>query len=185
MSRFEYLSVLISIVIGLGLSEVVTNWGRILRRRRRVGFYWLHGLWSVFTVVFMVQFWWGFWNFRTVDAWTFAGLGAVVSEALVMVLAALVLVPDEVPSAGLDLRHHYYEHSRLFFCLAAALLVQLAVVDSVVSDQRFLHVENAIRGAGLVVVAVAAFSESERVHAAVGVAGVTLFAWFTASAAYW
>ena len=67
----------------------------------------------------------------------------------------------------------------------AVLLIQLALVDSWVADQPFLHIENAIRGVGLVVVTVAAFSADERVHAGLTIVAMALFAWFTAVALYW
>lgn len=185
MSRFEYLSVLVSIVVALGLSEVASSWGRLLRHRARVRFYWLHAVWSAFVVLFMIQFWWGFWNFRTIEEWSFLGLVCVVGEALVMVLASLILMPGDIPSDGVDLREHYYEQKSLFFGLAFVLLCMLALVDSVVSDQKFLHLENAIRGAGLVVAAWAAVSDREGVHVGLTVAGLLLFGWFAAYAAYW
>ncbi|MBW2386077.1 MAG: hypothetical protein JRG92_20790 [Deltaproteobacteria bacterium] len=56
MSRFEYLSVLISIVIALGLNEVTKSWGRLLQDRRHVRFSLLHGFWSAFILLLMIQF---------------------------------------------------------------------------------------------------------------------------------
>jgi len=38
MSRFEYLSVLVSIVIAMGISEIRVSWGRLIQRRDRVEF---------------------------------------------------------------------------------------------------------------------------------------------------
>jgi len=56
VSRFEYLSVLISIVIALGLNEVTKSWGRLLQDRRHVRFSLLHGFWSAFILLLMIQF---------------------------------------------------------------------------------------------------------------------------------
>jgi hypothetical protein len=180
VSRFEYLSVLISIVIALGLSEVLSAWGRLLRHRARVRPYWVHGLWSLLIVLLMVEFWWGFWQFRVVAAWSFAGFLAVLAESLVMVLAALVITPGDFAEGDLDLRTHFYENARLFFVLGAVLLVQLAVVDAVVGGQPFVHVENAFRAAGLGVLVWAALSRSERVHGALALAALGLLLVFTA-----
>ena len=95
MDRFEHLSVLISIVIGIGLSSMASAWGRMLRQRARVRLDGLRAFWSLFVVLLMVQFWWGFWEFRGIETWSFGGLLATVAEALVLVLAALVLTPDD------------------------------------------------------------------------------------------
>ena len=113
MSRFEYLSVMVSIVIGLGLSEIGSGWARLLRNRTRVRFYPLHAFWSLFSVLLLVQLWWGFWEFRTVETWSFPGLLAVVAESLVLVFAGVVLIP-EVPATGpIDLPHRIIVPSRL------------------------------------------------------------------------
>jgi hypothetical protein len=178
VSRFEYLSVLVSIVIALGISEIASSWGRLLRNRARVDFYWLHALWSLFTIVLMIQFWWGFWGFREVERWSFLGLAAVVGEALVLVLAALVLLPDIDAASRLDLRSHYFEQSRLYFLLGALLIVQLGVVDHWVAGQPLLHPENAIRLPGAVLAAVAAASRNEKLHAGLAAAAALLLVGF-------
>jgi hypothetical protein len=182
LNRFEYLSVLLSIVIALGISEIVSSWGALLRHRREVRFYWVHTLWTVLVVLLMVQMWWGFWNYRTVEAWSFVALVAVVAEALVMVLAGLVLTAQPGRGEELDLRRHYYEQSRVFFGLGFVLLLQLAVVDATVGEQPFLHPENAVRGLGLGVAAWGAWSRSERAHEALAVAAAALIAAFVAVA---
>jgi hypothetical protein len=182
VSRFEYLSVLISIVIALGISEMVSSWGRLLRHRARVRQYWVHGLWSLLIALMMVQFWWGFWQYRVIADWSFVGLVAVLAVTLVMVLAALVLTPSDPIVESLDLRIHYYENTRVFFVLGLALIAQLAVVDALVGKQPFLHVENLFRAVALGVVGWAAVSQSERVHAALALAGLGLLLAFTAFA---
>ncbi len=103
MSRFEYLSVLISIVIALGITEVTISWGRLLQHRSRVRFSGLHVFWSTFLLFIMIQFWWGFWNYRTVDNWSLPTLLIFMSATIALVLCAIVLVPGRVISGDIDL----------------------------------------------------------------------------------
>jgi len=93
MPRFEYLSVLVSIVIALGIGEMTISWGRALQLRYRLTFSWLHLFWTLFILFMMVQFWWGFWNFRNVDPSTMPALLSVLVEAVTLVLAALLIAP--------------------------------------------------------------------------------------------
>jgi hypothetical protein len=180
VSLFEYLSVLVSIVIALGISEIASSWGRMLRHRAHVRFYWLHAFWSAFTALLMVQFWWGFWEFRTVEVWTFVGLLGVVVESLVLVIAAIVLVPHGDAREPLDLRAHYFEQHRLFFALGALLIAQLMVIDSVVGGQPYLHPENAFRLPGVLLACTLAVSGNERLHAGLAALGGLLFVGFAA-----
>ena len=183
MSRFEYLSVLISIMIALGMSEIVTAWGRLLRARERVHFYWLHSFWTIFMVVMMVQFWWGFWEFRIVETWSLPGLLAVVAESLVLVLAGMSLLPNPELSGPVDLRAHYFANCRLFFTLGAILLLMLTMVDAFVGGQPFVHPENAVRLPATILVILAAVFPNEKFHATFTFLSVAMFIGF-ASVSY-
>jgi hypothetical protein len=50
MNAFSYLSVLLSIIIGFGMTQVLTAMGRLIRHRAHVRFYWPSLLWA-FTVL--------------------------------------------------------------------------------------------------------------------------------------
>ena len=47
MTQFEYLSVLVSIILALGMSEVMISWARMIQRRDHVKFSLLHAFWTV------------------------------------------------------------------------------------------------------------------------------------------
>jgi hypothetical protein len=47
MSTFEFISVLPSIVVGLGLTRLLTGVGLALEFRRKLRFYWVQGVWVV------------------------------------------------------------------------------------------------------------------------------------------
>ena len=183
MSRFEYLSVLVSIVIALGIAEVTISWGRIVQIRTRVSFSWLHGFWSVFLLLLMIQFWWGFWNFRNVEVWSFGALLAVVVLVITLVFCALLLVPRLSGSERLDLLELFLSNVRPFFLLGAFLIVQLAVVDVVVAGTPLVHPENAIRLVAVFVTLAAAASTNVRFHTAIAVCAAALLSGFLMTAA--
>jgi hypothetical protein len=166
MSHFEYLSVLLSIVIAFAMSEALSGWGQMIRMRDRVRLHPLHLGWSVLSVLLMVQWWWGFWQYRNVLDLGFFGFLAVLSEPITLVLLTFVLTPHPTELGGRDLRAEYFRNRRWIFGLGALLLVELALVDARVAGQPFWHLENAFRGFGLGVLAVLAISENERLHTA-------------------
>ncbi len=182
MSRFEYLSVLVSIVIALGISEMTVSWGRALQQRHQLTFSWLHLFWTLFIVLLMVQFWWGFWNFRLVEPWSLPALLSVLVEAVTLVLAALLLAPRGAESGPLDLDRLFFANSRLFFILGAALIAQLALVDTFVAGKPVATLENAFRVPGVGVALFAAWSRSLRVQYAVALLAGVLLAGFLATA---
>lgn len=164
MSRFEYLSVLISIVIALGISEVTISWGRIIQYRKTIRFSLLHAFWSAFVLILMIQYWWAFWNFRIIEDWSFSALVGTVMSAIALVICALLLTPGRANTERIDLELLYYEHSRPLFLFGAYLLIQLIVNDSLIVGMSFLHTENIVRLIGAALALVLAWSPNKRLH---------------------
>ena len=73
MSEFEYLSVLISIVVGLGISHLLAGVARLIRRRDEVRFYLPSLLWMGALFLAFIQIWWAIFGSRAMESWTFVG----------------------------------------------------------------------------------------------------------------
>jgi len=56
MTPFEYLSVLISIILGLGLTHLLSAVRELIQKRAQVRFYWLALIWAA--LIFMAQVQW-------------------------------------------------------------------------------------------------------------------------------
>jgi hypothetical protein len=55
VDAFSYLAVLLSIVLGLGLTQLLTATGRLIRHRDRVRVQWLPLLWAAILLLIYVQ----------------------------------------------------------------------------------------------------------------------------------
>src|SRR3954454_24479900 len=107
MDEFSYLSVLISIILGLAITQVLTGVGRLLQARRRVRLYWPAAVQVVLMTVGLVQIWWAMFGLRPETHWTFGRFLAVLLLPIVAYLATSVMFSD-VPGEGtIDLRAHY------------------------------------------------------------------------------
>jgi hypothetical protein len=71
MSAFEYLSVLISIVLALGMTRVLAGIGEMLQARSRRRIYWVHVIWVANLFLYLVVAWWIFYRWRNEGPWTF------------------------------------------------------------------------------------------------------------------
>ena len=119
MTEFEYLSVLISIVVGLGISHLLAGAARLIRRRREVRLYLPTVLWMGALFVTFIQIWWAIFERRDVEAWTFPGFILVLAVPVLVYLLSYLLVPGEAPDGTLDLKATYFENRRWFFGLLA------------------------------------------------------------------
>jgi hypothetical protein len=126
VDAFSYLSVLLSIIIGLGLTQVLTASGRLIRHRERVRAYWPSLVWAAVLLLIFVQAWWAMFGMRRHTDWTFFTFLMVLLQTVTLYMMAAVVLPEEVDEAGVDLRA-YYERQRgwLFGFLLATLVVSV------------------------------------------------------------
>jgi len=126
MSAFEYLAVLISIVLGLGITNLLIGLAAMVRQRARLKMYWPLLLWMVILFLVHVQTWWAMFELREISHWTFVGFLAVLMQPVVLFLASAVLVPDLPAEGVIDLRETYFRESQWFFSgMVAVLIVSL------------------------------------------------------------
>src|SRR5258708_26145396 len=72
ISSFEYVTVLISIVLGLGITQILTGIARLIQKRNKLIVYWPHLLWIIFILFLHVQEWWVMYELKTVMQWRFS-----------------------------------------------------------------------------------------------------------------
>jgi ribose/xylose/arabinose/galactoside ABC-type transport system permease subunit len=123
MDAFSYLSVLISLILGLAITQVLKGFRGLMHARTRVRGYWPTVLWGVVIIVIAVQSWWSMFGLRHHQDWTFLEFSAVLAQTIVLYLLAALVLPDIFGDAVVDLREHYYDHRRWFFALLVLLIV--------------------------------------------------------------
>src|SRR6476469_1989859 len=113
MDAFSYLSVLLSIVLGLGLTQLLTATGRLIRHRERVRVHWLPLLWAAVLLLIYVQVWWSMYGLRFRRAWTFLAFGIVLAQTATLYVMAAVALPEEIERNS-DLGA-YFDHQHRWF----------------------------------------------------------------------
>ncbi len=67
MSDFEYLSVLIAIIIGIGFAHLQLSIGRVLGEIKRLNITLVHLIWTGNILLMLVGFWWWAINLREIE----------------------------------------------------------------------------------------------------------------------
>lgn len=133
MDEFTYLSVLVSIVLGLGITQLLTGVGRLLQNRARVRVYW-PVLGCVATMLLVhIQIWWSMFELRGLTGWTFLDFVAVLSLPIALYLMSALVLPDFGDTIPDDLRAHYFDNCRWYYGLGV-LLVILTFVRELILD---------------------------------------------------
>ena len=119
MSTFEFISVLLSIVVGLGLTRLLTAVGRALEIRRNLRFYWVQGVWVVNLGLLFVSFWWAnLFGHADRETWLFPNFVVLLLYAVFLFLASVLVIPSDFEE-GTDLEAHFFEVRPWFFTVLA------------------------------------------------------------------
>jgi hypothetical protein len=133
VDEFAYLSVLISIILGLGMTHLLTGVGRIIEARDRVRMYWPPLAWAALLLIIHVQTWWAFFGLRNHHGWNFFGFLVVLLQPILLYLLAALALPQFTDGSSVDLRSSYYANTRWFFGLAMTLILGSFVRDLVIN----------------------------------------------------
>lgn len=161
MGASEYVLVLVSIILGLGLCDMLVSLHRLLRAGRAVTWDWA-APWAAIIVLFInLRTWWSLFPGRD-DAPTTIGqfLPVLVGVILLFLMSASVL-PDEVPEkgadgGGLDLKAWFEGNRRYFWTLMSLSIVWnsvMVVMDRLGAGQGWAR---AIDGVGVDLIVIAA-----------------------------
>jgi hypothetical protein len=168
VNAFEYLSVLISIILALGMTRVLAGVGEMLQARSHRHIYWVHAIWIVNLFLYLVVAWWIFYRWRNQQSWTFFLFIFVLISPTILYLASIVLFPREGDvDLAVNYKTHYYANHRTFFVLFV-LFTPIDIVDSLLKGfPHFLqlgpryYISSLVYFAGMMT---AAITRNERYH---------------------
>lgn len=127
---YQHVVVVMSIVVGLSVTQLLRGAAQLYRNRRRVRTHWLHSAWVALTVVFSFLLWWTFWSYRDIADWNFLAFVIYLSPAVVFYFLAAIAIPD--PSDPVEDMRQYYFSNRAGFFGAFALYGAVAMLTAVV-----------------------------------------------------
>lgn len=164
MTQLEYLIALVSIIIGLGLTDLAQSFRELVRPEREVRWHWLPLTWAAISFLVIVQIWWG--SFRVLQNEVLAHAAAftpVLLGFLLLYLICAFALPDpewaspKTEAGGsprLDLEAFYFSmsHRRWFFGTFIGLLVVsqvFAVARWAVGGEQVLGAGRLVQNAGV------------------------------------
>ena len=178
MTHFEYIAVIVSIILGLGIVRLLSSLDQVFSKDR----YWPHAVW-VFTIFWMhVQNWWAFWDMRTTS---FNIALYVIWIVLVSLMYLCSVALTNRKDDGVPWREHYFEQKNWFFSVLTATIIAAISVSFVFFGTSFLHPYRGLQLTLLILAVVPIFSDREKVHEVVSVLflfvfflGVSIFRFF-------
>ena len=137
MTAFEYVSVFISVILGLGITQALTGIADLIHQSKRVRIYWPHLVWIVLVIIMHVQEWWVTFDLRSLTTWRLPTFLFVMLYPITLFILARLLFHFGLQDEVIDLKVFYFENYRRIFFFSA-LLALLAILDSLFIRQDSL-----------------------------------------------
>lgn len=130
----DYLFVLVSIIIGLGISRVLTGVAGVVVHHRRVRLYWVWAVAALLVFLAHVQLWWGTFSVgAAVAGGSFLGFTLFLLSPIALYLSAAVMMPDFDDDEVVDLREYFLENHRGYFVFLALVPLLNGIRSLVIS----------------------------------------------------
>lgn len=130
MSPFEYVSVLISIIYGLGITLVLTGVAELIRRWKTITPFAPYFIWIALVFVLHVYEWWDHYTLRSISSWSLPLFLFVILYPILLFILANLLFPTKWSKKGINLKEFYFATYTKFF-LWLILLALIAIIQNV------------------------------------------------------
>lgn len=160
MNLFEFLLVVVSILLSLGITELLSGVVRILRGELSAGR--LHTLWILIVFLVEAQLAWGLWLLRSMEEWSYPEFMLLLAGPILLYMASAVLFPAAASSGDLDA--HLMQRRRAFFPLLLAYVCFTALFDVFLLDNGLEPLPTAARVLAASLFATLTISDRHRVH---------------------
>lgn len=180
MDAFSFLSVLLSIILGLAITHVLSSTGRLVHNRTNVRVYWPVFVWMGLLLLIYIQGWWASFGLRDHSDWSFLTFLVILLQSIAGYMLAALLLPEYAWDKPVDMKADYFRQAPWFFGTLMFATVT-SVMKDVVLDGHLPERGNLLFHLGFLAVSIAGIStKREWFHKTVPVVSVVAFSVYIA-----
>jgi hypothetical protein len=113
MTSFEYFSVALSFVLGLGITRLLVGGLGVFRARRRQKVHWIPLVWATGIFILQIQFWWAIFELQDqIETWTHGVFGSLLSAAILLFIAGALVLPASADQERENLFDYFEQDGR-------------------------------------------------------------------------
>ena len=122
MEPFEYVAVLVSLILGIGITQLLTGLANLIHRYDHVTFYAPHVIWIILVFGFHLQEWWINYEYsQVIKEWRLSSFFLMITYPIVLFIMARMLFPSSITKGKVDLKKFYFKNHRKFFLVGLFL----------------------------------------------------------------
>jgi hypothetical protein len=174
MDMFNYVMVLASVIVGLGVTHLLQGIVGIVQHPGRQRVYWIHLAWVLATFLRAIFWWWFQFRLSQTSEWTFTLYCFVLAYAFLIYLWCALLFPRDLD--GYDgYRDYFYSRKAWFFGVGLAGIA-VDVVDTLLKGIAHLQSLGIVYPVAMstfaILFVVAILTRNERYHGALAIFSV-------------
>ena len=113
MSLFEFVTVMISMILALCLGQLLRSASYLAKTDREVIRYRPYALWCVAVFLAVVNHWWSLWDLHDIE-WSYVSFVYMLIAPTLITFAVGLLAPDNAASGHVDLERHFAQVRKPF-----------------------------------------------------------------------
>ena len=146
MSEFELLAIPISLVLGLGVTQILSGVTAAIRGRDQAALHWLPFVWAFLIFLFHVEYFFVIWDInqdldQAGGSWTWAWYGPSFFHAVLLFLGAGLILPGN-RDASPNLLSDFDQHGRLALIPLAMVLIVAIPLNVYQHDAAWMDLAN-------------------------------------------
>lgn len=129
MTPFEYVIVLISVILGLGITTILTGVAELIKNMKPVRLYTPYVVWIVIIFVLHFQEWWLSYQLMSVKEWSLQFFLLIVLYPINLYILAHLLFPASLEK-DFSSKNFFLDHYPRFF-IGASMLVIISILQNI------------------------------------------------------
>jgi hypothetical protein len=164
ISVFEYISILISIILGLGITQLLSSFSDLLYDFKRVKFYWPHSIWIFFILFLQIQDWFITYQLKDKAIWQLSELMFLLLYPITLFTAAKMLMPTHEKEERFDMKSYFMSQAQMIFIILL-ISIALSILFNVLLLKQSLNAQSPLMIFFIVILyMVLTKSKSDRLH---------------------
>ncbi len=143
MTPFEYVIVLISIILGLGITTILTGVAELIKQSRLFNLFTPYIIWIMLVFVLHINDWWVSYELKSIKEWTLHKFLFILLYPINLYILAHLLFPSGMATKFSSREFYLMNFHRLFFgalLLDVQSIIQNIFITKVPIESQIPHV---------------------------------------------
>jgi hypothetical protein len=119
---FTHVRTMISMILGLGIAQLLKNSIKLIDHNKLVKPYLLHLFWVFYVFLMMIHFWWWEANLKNILHWNFVEYFFLILYTMMYFAICVLIFPDNINDYK-DFKDYFFSRKKWFFSFLIAIFV--------------------------------------------------------------